>query len=174
MIERIGPDANSLGDPTYPRFVALVEALQEAQNTGQLSFEREGEETIMVIVSDRKDLYKEERLDEPRELRLTVKSVQFRSFLDVMYSLAKNTDVPEQHKDQVKHAAGNGYIQIRSSANRPNDALVSVRHNGIWFSIANSDIKSKDTFALTRLLYQMQAGDIPTVQPLLTLPVAQP
>ena len=43
-----------------------------------------------------------------------------------------------------------------------------------YFSIANSDIQSKDTFSLLKLLYQLQAGNVPTVQPLLTLPIAQP
>ena len=52
--------------------------------------------------------------------------------------------------------------------------MVSVKYNDTWFSIAKNDIPSKDTFSLIKLLYQMQAGDIPTVQPLLTLPIANP
>ena len=65
-------------------------------------------------------------------------------------------------------------MHIRSSPGKPDDAMVAVRYQNYWFSIANTDIRSKDTFALIKLLYQMQAGDIPTVQPLLTLPIAQP
>ena len=50
--------------------------------------------------------------------------------------------------------------------------MVSVRYNGYYFSIARNDIRSKDTFALLKLLFAIQAGDVKTVQPILTLPVA--
>ena len=49
-----------------------------------------------------------------------------------------------------------------------------VQYNCAFYSIGRSDIQSKDTFALLRLIFQMQAGDIQSVQPILTLPVATP
>lgn len=55
-----------------------------------------------------------------------------------------------------------------------NDALVWVEHNGRIFSISNQDIRSKDTFALVKMLFEIPAGDIQSVTPILTLPVAQP
>jgi hypothetical protein len=175
MIERIGQYVNHPRSPTYADFNKIVDVLQEGQDANKLEFELEQDgSTTLVLRTDRIDLLSDERLDRERDLRFPVKSVQLRSFLDVMYSMGKNTEVPPAHADQVKDSAGNGWIKIHSSSNRPGNAMVSVQHNGFWFSIDETDIQSKDTFALVKLLYQMQAGDVPTVQPLLTLPVAQP
>jgi hypothetical protein len=124
--------------------------------------------------TDLVDIVGDERVAAERELRYPIHTVQMRSFLDVMFFLAKNTEVPPAHRDQVKDSTPNGWIHIHSTPSRPDDALVSVRYNNYWFSIASTDIPSKDTFSLVKLLYQMQAGDIPTVQPILTLPIAQP
>ncbi|MFQ5720033.1 MAG: hypothetical protein ACE5IK_10855, partial [Acidobacteriota bacterium] len=82
--------------------------------------------------------------------------------------------VPEEQAAQVKGGKTNGWIDIRSSPGEPADTLVSVRHNGVYFSLSREDIRSKDTFALLKLLFQIQAGDIKTTAPILTLPVAQP
>jgi len=174
MIERIGSYVNHPEHPTYPEFKKIVGVLREAQKSDKLEFERENDEITLVIITDRVDLLSDEFVEAERELRFPVKSVQLRSFLDVLFSLGKNAEVPEVHTDQVRDSPGNGWIHIRSSTGRPDDSMVAVKHNGYWFSIANTDIRSKDTFALVKLLYQMQAGDIPTVQPLLTLPIAQP
>jgi len=174
LIERIGQYVNHFEHATYPQFAKIIEVLREAQKNDKLEFERVEDEITLVIITDRVDLLSDERVISERELRFPIKSVQLRSFLDVMFSLGKNAEVPEAHLDQVRDTPGNGWIRIRSSSNHPDDAMVAVKHNGYWFSIANTDIRSKDTFALVKLLYQMQAGDIPTVQPLLTLPIAQP
>jgi len=174
MVERIGDNVNNPEHPTYPRFVRIVEILNDAQRQNKLEFENGEETATLVLTTDRVDLLGDERLEEERELRFPFKSLQLRSFLDVLFSMGRNTDVPEVHAAQVKDNPGNGWMHIRSSAGRPDDAMVSVRYQSHWFSIANFDIRSKDTFALIKLLYQMQAGDIPTVQPLLTLPIAQP
>ena len=128
----------------------------------------------MVWTTDFLDIVSDERVAEERELRYPIHAVQMRSFLDIMYFLGKNTEVPKAQQDQVKPSQPNGWIRIHASPRPPDGALVSVKYNDTWFSIAKNDIPSKDTFSLIKLLYQMQAGDIPTVQPLLTLPIANP
>mgnify|MGYP001824813399 CR=1 FL=1 len=105
---------------------------------------------------------------------IPLEDVQMRSFVDVMFYLAKNTQVPQATRDQVKPAEPNGWMTIRYTKDAPNDAMVFVNHNGSFYSIARNDIQSKDTFALLKLVFQMQAGDIKSVQPILTLPVATP
>jgi hypothetical protein len=99
---------------------------------------------------------------------------QLRSLMDVMFFLAKNTEIPDDQSSYVREADPNGWLNIRVSSGNPGDALVWVEHNGNFFSIANSDIQSKDTFALVKMLFEIQAGDIKSVTPILTLPVAQP
>jgi hypothetical protein len=64
-------------------------------------------------------------------------------------------------------------MQIRSSGDKPESAAVRVRYRGTWFYIDDSDLTSKSTFALLMNLFALQAGDIPTTAPVLTLPVAR-
>lgn len=174
MVERIGKALNRQDDPSYPGFEKIVDRLQAAQRADKLRFEIEGKETTVVLTTDFVDIVSDERVAEERELRYPIKAVQLRSFLDIMYFLGKNTEVPEAQQDQVKASQPNGWIRIHATSKPPGDALVSVEYNDTWFSIAKNDIPSKDTFSLIKLLYQMQAGDIPTMQPLLTLPIASP
>ncbi len=64
-------------------------------------------------------------------------------------------------------------MQIRSSRDKPESAAVRVRYRGTWFYIDDSDLTSKSTFALLMNLFALQAGEIPTTAPVLTLPVAR-
>jgi len=174
MVERIGTASNNSDDPTYAEFVDLCEKLRAAQKADELHFVKRNDEVYLQVVSDRKDIEGSLPGDDAGELLVPFSHFQLRSFLDVMYSLGQNTQVPEAHRDQVKESPGNDWLKIQYSGGRPDNALVWVQHNGYFFSIQKNDIQSKDTFALIKLLYQMQAGDVPTVQPILTLPVAQP
>ncbi|MCX5737701.1 MAG: hypothetical protein NTZ61_04260, partial [Proteobacteria bacterium] len=174
MVERIGKALNRQDDPTYPTFEKIVDRLQSAQKADKLRFEIEGKETTVVWTTDFLDIVSDERVAEERELRYPIHAVQMRSFLDIMYFLGKNTEVPAAQQDQVKLSQPNGWIRIHATPREPGNALVSVKYNDTWFSISKNDVPSKDTFSLIALLYQMQAGDIPTVQPLLTLPIASP
>lgn len=174
MVERIGKALNRRDDASYATFTKIVDRLQKAQDADKLRFEHEGKETTLVWTTDFVDIVSDERAAQERELRYPIHAIQLRSFLDIMFFLGKNTEVPPAQRDQVKHSQPNGWIRIRTSSAEPDDALVSVKYNEAWFSIAKNDIQSKDTFTLVKLLYQMQAGDIPTVQPILTLPIAQP
>jgi len=174
MVERIGKALNRQDDPTYATFEKIVDRLQLAQKADKLRFEIEGKETTVVLTTDFLDIVSDERVAEERELRYPIHAVQMRSFLDIMYFLGKNTEVPAAQQDQVKLSQPNGWIRIHATPREPGNALVSVKYNDTWFSISKNDVPSKDTFSLIALLYQMQAGDIPTVQPLLTLPIASP
>lgn len=174
MVERIGKALNRQDDPSYETFEKIVNRLQDAQKADKLRFEHEGKETTVVLTTDFVDIVSDDRVAEERELRYPIHAVQLRSFLDIMYFLGKNTEVPPAQQDQVKLSQPNGWIRIHATPKPPDNALVSVKYNDTWFSIAKNDIPSKDTFSLIKLLYQMQAGDIPTVQPLLTLPIANP
>ncbi len=56
----------------------------------------------------------------------------------------------------------------------PTGALVTVRYGGYYFSIMQNDLTSKNTFSLMKLLFQIQAGDIGSDAPILTIPVGCP
>jgi hypothetical protein len=64
-------------------------------------------------------------------------------------------------------------IQIHSAGLRLSNASVSVRHRGSWFYVDDSDLEGKSTFALLEQLFALQAGEIASEGPILTLPVGR-
>ena len=64
-------------------------------------------------------------------------------------------------------------MRIRSSALPPCDDYVAVHYRGSWFSIDDSDLTSKSTFSLLAQLFSLQAGDVKSAGPILTLPVSR-
>lgn len=164
LAEQIGTSVNNLDDPSYPEFVDLVNRLAAAQDERRL---------VGIVVDDEVHMQIKDT-EGGAERVVPLDSLQLRSFVDIMFFLGKNTRVPDENQDQVKPAQSNGWLDIRYSNSPPNDATVWVEYNGHFYSIARSDIRSKDTFALLKLLFEMQAGDIQSVQPILTLPLATP
>jgi len=66
-----------------------------------------------------------------------------------------------------------GVIRIASREDAPADAHVRVRAHEHWFYIDARDLASKQTFALLETAYALQAGDVPPVTTILTLPIAR-
>jgi hypothetical protein len=60
---------------------------------------------------------------------------------------------------------------ISLSEQQPKNTYVAVRYRGNWFSIDDSDLASKSTFSLLMQLLALQAGEIRSTAPVLTLPV---
>ncbi len=66
-----------------------------------------------------------------------------------------------------------GLMRIGSSSLPPGNAYVSVPYRGSWFYIDDSDLTSKSTFSLLMQLFALQAGDVKSTGPILTLPVGR-
>lgn len=174
MVERIQQQYNNADEPTFENFLATVAELEVAQDENRLNFVT-SEDKVYIQVTASEASIEGVDADSPQVERMVpFDAFQLRSLMDVMFYLAKNTEVPEQHQTQVRSAEPNGWLDIRVSKDQPNDALVWIQHNDHFFSIASTDVQSKDTFALVKMLFEVQAGDIKSVQPILTLPVAQP
>jgi hypothetical protein len=62
-------------------------------------------------------------------------------------------------------------MQIHSSKLDPENAYVAVFLRGSWFYIDDNDLTSKSTFSLLTQLFALQAGDVKSTSPILTLPV---
>jgi hypothetical protein len=107
--------------------------------------------------------------------------------MGVLYYLSQAVHVPSEHE-----AAGfvtttvyeNGrpfdwaemlgdLLTVYVGTSPPHQAAVRVRHRGYWFYIREDDETSKSTFALLGLLFDLQAGDIESTKPVLTLPVGR-
>jgi hypothetical protein len=158
LVERVGvgQDAarNDSQSPSYPRFVALVESLQEAQDAGQLQ-----------IVADKGALV----VRAGRQV-IPAEALMLRSLFDVMFFAARNTETPSEHQGRARPSQANGALTIHASSSRPPDAMVWVEYAGHYYSIDNTDLHSKDTFALLIELSRIQASPA-AGSPVLTLPV---
>ncbi len=117
--------------------------------------------------------------------RLNDISVDTRSVLGVLYYLCNAVQVPPEHiaagrvtdtVDDRGHPFDwgsllNDIFIVHHSPSRPLGAAVAVRYRGSWFYIADDDQSSKSTFALLHQLASLQAGDVKSAAPVLTLPV---
>ncbi len=109
-----------------------------------------------------------------------------RSIASVLYYLAQNVRIPQQHIDAglvtvTKTEQGNifdwsdtpagVYFDIQYSKDYPSQAFLAVPYRDYWFYIADNDLKSKSTFTLLTQLFDLQAGQTKFTGPTLTLPV---
>jgi len=114
-------------------------------------------------------------------------AVRPRSILAAMRFLSKGVVVPARDlaAGEVPVLAGeagapfdwgrmmSGVIRIASRGDAPGDAHVRVRAHDHWFYIDARDPASKQTFALLETAYALQAGDVPPVTTILTLPISR-
>jgi hypothetical protein len=164
LVEQIGTSVNNVDDPTYPAFLDQVNRLAAAQRERRLAGVAVGDKVLLQVKGAGGEV----------EQTIPLETLQLRSFLDIMFFLGKNTQVPPEQQDEVRPAKSNGWLDIRYTTSPPEDALVWVEYNGYFYAISRNDIRSKDTFSLLKFLFELQAGDIKTVQPILTLPLATP
>jgi hypothetical protein len=66
-----------------------------------------------------------------------------------------------------------GVMRIPSRSDEPAERHVGVHAHGQWFYIDSRDLASKQTFALLETAYALQAGDVPPITTILTLPIAR-
>ena len=112
-------------------------------------------------------------------------AVRTRSMMGILFYLSHNTQVPAADEAGglvtiTKSAEGGRFdwnavtgnlLQVHSASSRPADAFVAVQHRGAWFHIRNSDLESKSTFMLLSQLFNLQAGQIKSMAPALTIGV---
>ena len=114
-------------------------------------------------------------------------AVKPRSILAAMRYLSKGIDVPDVDVrgglvPVLRNAAGaelvwatlmSDSMHILSSETWPPSAYVRVFHNGHWFYIDNADLISKQSFALMETAFALQAGEVPPITTILTLPISR-
>ncbi len=108
-----------------------------------------------------------------------------RPLLATMFYLSKGITVPERDiENGIVHVtvdeSGRPFdwrlvtgelFAVESSSSRPDNAYLAVQHHGSWFYIRNNDVISKETFVLFQTLLALRAGEKPTSQTPLTLPL---
>ena len=115
-----------------------------------------------------------------------VLGLRVRSIMSVLFYLSQNIKVPDEHKEAglvtvTKTLSGDEFdwndtpagkhFVVHSSKQRPENAYISVPHQGYWFYIANNDLETKSSFLLLQQLFSLQAGQSEAKGPTLTLPV---
>ena len=112
-------------------------------------------------------------------------AVRTRSMMGIFFYLSHNSEVPLVHKEaglvtQTSSKSGESFdwdkvtgdlFRVRSSTSKPTSSFVAVPYRGNWFYIADNDLESKSTFMLLTQLFNLQAGQIKTVAPALTIGV---
>lgn len=108
-----------------------------------------------------------------------------RSLMAVLFYVSQGVHVPERDVEAgrvtvTRDEDGNvfdwseltgGLLEVHSSSEAPENAAVSVYYRDAWFWIDDSDLESKSTFALLQQLFALQAGEIQSAGPILTLDV---
>ena len=56
---------------------------------------------------------------------------------------------------------------------RPSNSYVAIYYRSNWFYIDDSDLTSKSTFSLLMQLFALQAGEVKSTVPILTLPLSR-
>ena len=180
-------------------FFELTGLLAERQRAGLLRFdlEADGEEVYIVPYrlpseDEAVPLRLTELLGLPadiQQIKLVTQSrpgpheiaIQTRSLLGVMRALARRCEGGqggeevsggEQPQPQREHPRQPPlpWLTVRNSAKSLSDAYVQIRHDGQWHSIADSDDRSKHTFALLVYLSSLSATDIQAGGPVVTVP----
>jgi hypothetical protein len=106
-----------------------------------------------------------------------------RSMLQIMLEFAAVVQVPESDVMQGKATSGlvdttaegvpNGPpLRVLVTDKKP-DAYVAAQYNGKWFSIADTDIQSKYTFAVIMLLFSIADTGVRGSAPVVTIPANQ-
>ena len=114
-------------------------------------------------------------------------AVKPRSILAAMRYLSKGIDVPDVDArgglvpvlrgvagaDFVWATLMSGIMHISFSDTWPASAYVRIFHDGHWFYIDNADLVSKQSFALIETAFALQAGEVPPISTILTLPISR-
>jgi hypothetical protein len=107
-------------------------------------------------------------------------AVQTRSISELLKIMAAQVEVPPE--DVSRHKAFPGFetgrdtpgvvrlIRIRSSKQKPNEALVAVRYRNNWYWIADDDLTSKLAFIQLLELFTMIDTGNKQNQPIVTIP----
>ncbi|TDJ58214.1 MAG: hypothetical protein E2O40_01780 [Planctomycetota bacterium] len=106
-------------------------------------------------------------------------TMRVRSILELMGFLSRGVEIPPAHQEQNFAEKSTGWddetprripLHVHAQVEPPQDAFVAIYFQDHWYYIAQSDHRSKKSFGLLEYLFQMQAPQLPTMGPLLTVP----
>jgi hypothetical protein len=98
-----------------------------------------------------------------------------RSMLEIMQVASKQVQVPGADINMGTAASrssqdDSNWLDIKSSESEP-DSHLRIRHRGHWFYIDESDLRSRQSFAMINALFAVVGGTVPGAAPVMTIPV---
>jgi len=104
--------------------------------------------------------------------------VRGRSMLEIMQVASKDVQVPNEDiergiasPNRTQDIPGAGWLVIKSSDSEPKNTTISIELRGHWFYIDDTDLRSRESFAMLTALFAVVGGTVPGAHPVLTLPV---
>ena len=83
----------------------------------------------------------------------------------------RGTAVANRSRDQESAEGASDWLVIRSSESAPSNSSLRIKYRGHWFYIDDTDLQSRETFAMLTALFAVVGGTVPGAHPVLTLPV---
>ena len=107
-----------------------------------------------------------------------------RSMMEIMQVAAKEVQVPgedvergtasaNRSRDLQSGAGASDWLVIKSSDSAPSSSSLRIKYRGHWFYIDDTDLQSRETFAMLTAFFAVVGGTVPGAHPVLTLPVAR-
>jgi len=159
LMENTG--TNSIDDNVFDDIAIKLKRLQKENKLDLFIKEKDKVKTIVATWNDEDAIDK--KIKKYEDLAFNM-----RSFNDVMFELSKCVNVPPMDNDVVKEQNTNSDFKVLCGLQNKR-AFISVLYRGHRFYIPDQDLESKNYFTLLRTLYQLQSGDIKSVQPVFTI-----
>ena len=103
--------------------------------------------------------------------------IRGRSMMEIMQVASKKVQIPADDAargvafmDANQGSAHDTGFVIKSSEDEPNHSL-RIKYRGHWFYIEDTDLESKELFALLNALFAVVGGTVPGAAPVMTIPV---
>ncbi len=85
--------------------------------------------------------------------------------------IERGTAAPNRPQDAPGTEGASDWLVIKSSDSKPSDSSLKIRYRGSWFYIEDTDLQSRETFAMLTALFAVVGGTVPGAHPVLTLPL---
>ena len=184
------------GDDEYYRVIELLRGIQLSGATG-MQIEDRGEQETALLIFHKRALSADGQAAANEIARIlevqpglgsyrvrygylpaddTEIAMITRSMLQIIINLATQISIPSEHVTEGRAQptgeieAGRRIIDIRHSAQEPDNAFVKVRYRDHWYYVDDRDFPSKVVFTFVMVLFSLtEAGDSGGL-PLVTIP----
>jgi len=105
-----------------------------------------------------------------------------RSMMEILQVASKEVRVPSEDIErgvatpnrspgQPSSTGATDWLVIKSSNSKPSNTSLSIEYRNRWFYIDDTDLQSRETFAMLTALFAVVGGTVPGAHPVLTMPV---